>query len=286
MAHRAAIGARRSSAGTVRGELAGMGRYPRKRLGQHFLADAGVARRIVALAQLHGTERVVEIGPGLGALSDILVEQAAELWLIEVDPDLTSRLRERYSDRPLVHVLQADVLAADFVAILGPGDPAVVVANLPYNIASALLTRLLAQPRCFSRLVLMLQREVVERLRAHPGTKDYGVLTVFTQLAAHLRPGLRVGPGAFVPRPKVESEVVVVEPYAEPPVHVEAPAMFTRVVRAAFNQRRKQLANSLRSICEDPVALLRSVGIDPQRRPETLTLDEFAALSNALAARR
>lgn len=269
--------------GAVRRELASMGRHPRKRLGQHFLADKGVAQRIVDLAQLHGTERVVEIGPGLGALTDVLVTRAAELWLIEIDADLAGRLRTQYADRPQVHIVQQDVLKVDFAAVLGAGAPAVVVANLPYNIATAILTALL-EARCFARLVLMLQREVVDRLRAQPGTKDYGALSVYTQLAARLRPGLRVGPEAFVPRPKVESEVIVVEPYAQPPVDVDDPALLNRVVRAAFNQRRKQLANSLRAICNDPAAALRTAHIDPTRRPETLTLTEFAALSDAMAS--
>src|SRR5262249_44577342 len=136
----------------------------------------------------------------------------------------------------------------------------------------------------FSRLVLMMQREVVERLRAAPGSKDYGALSVYTQFAARLRPGLRVAPGAFVPRPKVESEVIIIEPYVTPPVAVADVALFKRVVRTAFNQRRKQLQNSLRPVCRQPSGLLHSVSIDPSRRPETLTLAEFAALSNALHA--
>ena len=272
----------RRPAGAVRQELARMGRYPRKRLGQHFLSDKGVAQRIVALAQLRGTERVVEVGPGLGALTDVLVEHSRELWLIEVDADFTTRLRVQYADRPQVHVVQENVLKVDWGALLGSGEPAVVVANLPYNIATAILTRLL-DARCFARLVLMLQREVADRLRAEPGTKDYGALSVYTQYAARLRPGLRVGPEAFVPRPKVESEVVVVEPYMQPPVTVADPALLNRVVRTAFNQRRKQLGNSLRALSDDPLAVLHAAHIDPMRRPETLTLAEFAAVSNALA---
>jgi 16S rRNA (adenine1518-N6/adenine1519-N6)-dimethyltransferase len=262
--------------------LATLQRRPRKRLGQHFLADTGVARRIVDLAQLTDTERVVEIGPGLGALSALLVERARELWLIEVDADFAARLRTEYAQSPHVHVVEADALRIDFRAMLGVGDPAVVVANLPYNVATAILAVLLDHPDCFSRLVLMLQREVVERLRAAPGTKDYGALSVFTQFEARLRPGLRVAPGAFVPRPKVESEVLVLEPYTTPPVDIADSALFKRIVRTAFNQRRKQLQNSLRPVCTEAAALLRSVDIDPTRRPETLTLAEFAALSNAL----
>jgi 16S rRNA (adenine1518-N6/adenine1519-N6)-dimethyltransferase len=168
--------------------------------------------------------------------------------------------------------------------MLGAGEPAVVVANLPYNVATAILARLVDRPDCFSRLVLMMQREVVERLRAAPGSKDYGALSVYTQFAARLRPGLRVAPGAFVPRPKVESEVIVIEPYVTPPVAVTDPAVFKQVVRTAFNQRRKQLHNSLRAVCADAGALLRRANIDPSRRPETLTLAEFATLANALHA--
>ncbi len=278
-----AFRAGRRPSGAVRRALADMGRHPRKRLGQHFLADTSVARRIIDLAQLRGTEPVVEIGPGLGALTALLVERARELWLIEVDADLAARLQSQYADQPRVHVVRADVLTVDFAALLGTAEPAVAVANLPYNIATAVLTKLL-EARCFSRLVLMLQREVVDRLRAQPGTKDYGALSVYTQFAACLRPGIRVGPEAFVPRPKVESEVIVAEPHAQPPVDVADPAVLHRVVRAVFNQRRKQLGNSLRALCSDPAATLRAARIDPTRRPETLSLGEFAALSDALSS--
>ncbi len=266
--------------GTVRAQLASIGRHPRKRLGQHFLADTGIARRIVELAHVGSADRVVEIGPGLGALSDILVRRAGELWLIEVDPALASHVQARYAAQPHVHVVVADVLRVDFAALLGAGPAAVVVGNWPYNIAAAVLTALLKPPRCFSRMVLMLQREVAARLQAQPGSKDYGVLSVLTQFAAAVRPGMRVGPEAFVPRPKVESAVIIVEPLGQPPVPVTDTARFARVVRTAFNQRRKQLVNSLRSMYADPARTLRAAHIDPTRRPETLTLAEFAALSN------
>lgn len=275
-------GARQSPASSVRSALASLGRHPRKRLGQHFLADGAIAQRIVDLAQLRGAERVVEIGPGLGALSDILARTVRELWLIEVDPHLAGHLQSKYADQLHVHVVEADVLTVDFAALLGTSEGAVVVANLPYNIATAVLAALLAPPRRFARLVLMLQREVVDRLRAQPGTKDYAALSVLTQFAARIRPGMRVGPDAFVPRPKVESEVIVVEPYDRPPVDVADPAMFTRLVRTVFNHRRKQLTNSLRPLCAHAAATLRAAGIDPTRRPETLTLAEFATLSDAL----
>jgi 16S rRNA (adenine1518-N6/adenine1519-N6)-dimethyltransferase len=267
---------------SVRRELAAIGRHPRKRLGQHFLADPQIAQRIVALAAPRA-ERVVEIGPGLGALSDLIVQSAEETWLIEVDADLAERLRSKFTNLPRVHVVEADVLAVDFATLLGPGAAAVLVANLPYNIATAVLAAALAQARYFSRMVLMLQREVVERLVAPPGSKTYGALSILTQFAAQVRTAFRVAPGAFVPRPKVESEVVIVEPYDTPPVAVTDPELFRRLVRAVFTQRRKQLVNSLRSLCSDPAETLARAGIDPKRRPETLSLSKFAALSNALA---
>ena len=270
--------------GTVRRELGDLGRRPRRRLGQNFLAHPAVAQRIVALADLQPQTRIVEIGAGLGALSDVLVDGAGEAWLIEVDAELAARLVDRYRDRPHVHVVRADALTVDFAALLGHGPPATVVANLPYNIATAVLARLLAQGQRFTRLVLMVQREVAERLRAQPGTKDYGTLSVLTQCAARGRTGLRVGPEAFVPRPKVESEVVVVEPLAAPPVAIDDLRRFTQVVKTVFLHRRKQLRNSLRALTADPVAALAAAGIDPTRRPETLTLAEFATLARALDA--
>ncbi len=271
-----------SPVGVVRRQLDAIGRRPRKQLGQHFLADPRIAQRIVDLAQLAATDRVVEIGPGLGALSALLAPRVHQLWLIEVDPVLADRLRTQFVAQPGVQVVAADVLTVDFRTLLGAGEPAVVVANLPYNIGTAVLARLLQSPSCFRRMVLMLQREVAERLRAQPGTKAYGVLSVMTQFAARVQPAMRVGPEAFVPRPNVESEVVVIEPLDRPPVPVADTAAFGRVVRTAFNQRRKQLANSLRPLCTDPGAVLRAAGIDPTRRPETLTLAEFAALADAL----
>src|SRR5262249_45528881 len=238
--------------------------------------------RIVDLAQLRGDERIVEIGPGLGALSRLLAQRARELWLIEVDADLARHLSADFADRPHVHVVTQDVLSVDFGELLGSGAPAVLVANLPANIATAVLTALLAQPGRFSRMVLMLQREVVNRLRARPGGKEYGVLSVFTQLTAHLQRGMRVAPEAFVPRPRVESEVIVVEPRKTPAVAVRDQAAFNRLVRTVFAQRRNQRRNSLRPLCSDAIAVLSRAGIAPPRRPETLTLEEFAALSDAL----
>lgn len=287
MVHRQQKPARKPRAGSgVRGELAAMGRQPRKRLGQHFLSDARIAARIVELASLQPGDRAVEVGPGLGALSDLLVQRVAEAWLIEVDRDLAERLRSQYAPLPHVHVVEADVLRVDFAALLGAQAPAVLIANLPYNIATAVLAAALDQAECFSRMVLMLQREVVERLVAVPGSKVYAALSVLTQFSARVRSVLRVPPQAFVPAPKVESEVIVVEPWSTPPVDVADVKTFRRLVKTVFTQRRKQLANSLRPLCGDAAAVLQRAGIDPMRRPETLSLAEFAALANQLAQPR
>jgi len=270
-------------AAAVRHELARLGRPARKALGQHFLVNAAVVDRIVALADLTpGADRVLEIGPGLGALTARLADRAGTLWLVEVDRDLAARLRETYAAVAHVQVVEADVLGVDFAALLGPGPRAIAVANLPYNIATAVLAALLAQPGCFRRLVVMVQREVAERLRATPGSKTYGALSVLTQAAADVRRGFRVGPDAFVPRPKVDSEVLCLEPYTTPPVAIGDAGGFRRVVLAAFNQRRKQLGNSLAGVLADPVAALHGLGIDPTRRAETLTLAEFAAVAAAV----
>ncbi|MBI3784681.1 MAG: ribosomal RNA small subunit methyltransferase A [Deltaproteobacteria bacterium] len=267
--------------GSVRDELTQLGRGARKSLGQHFLASAETAQRIVALAALRGDERVVEIGPGLGALTSILAATARELWLIELDADFAARLREIYARNPNVHVVEADVLRVDFGELLGTGAPAVVVANLPYNVATAILARLIEQQGCFARFIVMVQREVAERLYAKAGTPAYSALSVLTQVEARVEPGLRLGPGAFVPPPKVESEVIIVTPYDSPPVPIDDLAEFKRLVRTVFTQRRKQLGNSLGQICDDPHRVLAQAGVDPQRRPETLDLAEFARLSAA-----
>jgi len=266
----------------IRRELAAIGRRPRKRLGQHFLGDMQIARQIVDLAALSTTDRAIEIGPGLGALSDVLVQRVRDLWLVEIDPELVQHLRAKYGTLPHVRVVQADALRVDFAAMLGPGSPAVVVANLPYNVATPVLAALLTQANSFARMVLMLQREVVQRLVAQPGSKAYAALSVLTQYAARVRPALRVGPQAFVPRPKVESEVVIVEPYRQPPVAVADAQLFRRLIKTVFSQRRKQLSNSVRALGVDAAAALLQAGIQAARRPETLSLAEFAALANAL----
>lgn len=286
MSARSAVAENRAPAGGQRGgvrrQLAGLGHRPRRSLGQHFLADPGVARRIVDLARITPADPVIEIGPGLGALTELLAANATDLRLVEYDRTLAADLRSRFAAQTHVRVVEADVLQIALEELVQATGGAIVVANLPYNIATAVLVRLLERRRLFPRIVVMVQREVAERLRAAPGSKAYGVLSVLTQIVARVERGFRVPPGAFVPRPAVDSEVVVIEPSAEPRAAVDDLQAFRVLVQTAFGKRRKQLINSLRPLCDRPAELLRSVGIDPTRRPETLSLDELAAVSNAL----
>ncbi|HUI24838.1 MAG TPA: 16S rRNA (adenine(1518)-N(6)/adenine(1519)-N(6))-dimethyltransferase RsmA [Candidatus Kryptonia bacterium] len=280
MARRAAATPR----GYVRRELAAIDRRPRKRLAQHLLADPNVIRRIVGLAELTGNESVLEIGPGLGALTTELAARCRRLCLVELDSDFAARLGERFGDRSDVVVVKQDVLKTDLRALCKA--PTTVIANLPYNISTPVLFKLLDHADLFPRLVLMLQREVANRMRAQANEDEYGALSVAVQFRARVRHGLHVDPAAFVPRPKVQSEVVVIEPYEKLPIAVRDEQMFRRTVRAAFQQRRKQLVNSLAAVSGDPRSALERAGIDPTRRPETLTLAEFAALADAVSAAR
>ncbi|HVN87912.1 MAG TPA: 16S rRNA (adenine(1518)-N(6)/adenine(1519)-N(6))-dimethyltransferase RsmA [Candidatus Binatia bacterium] len=268
--------------GQVRRELAALDRRPRKRLAQHLLADRNIIRRIVDLAELTGAESVLEIGPGLGALTIELAARCAQLVLIELDRDFAARLRERFVDQPHVAVVEGDVLKMDLRARCSA--PTIVVANLPYNISTPVLFTLLDHAELFPRLVLMLQREVAQRMRAQPSDEAYGALSVLVQFRARVRHGLHVDPAAFVPRPKVQSEVVVVEPYAALPIPVRDIRVFRSVVRAAFQQRRKQLVNSIATVTNNAAGVLRAADIDPTRRPETLSLREFGRLADAIAA--
>jgi len=266
----------------TREALDGLGVRPRRRLGQNFLVAEHVVEKIVALAAPDG-RAVVEIGPGTGALSDALAARAAKLCLVEIDPRMAERLRDRYAGSANVEVVNADALDVDFARLLGDRDRAIAVGNLPYSVGSQILLRLLEARAVFERLVLMLQREVAERVIARPGTRAYGTLSLWTALYGEPVIALRVAPGAFVPRPKVDSAVVSIRLATEPRVHLVNEARFRDVVRRSFAQRRKTLRAALSSVTSS--AEIERAGIDPRRRGETLSLAEFATLANSLAAR-
>jgi 16S rRNA (adenine1518-N6/adenine1519-N6)-dimethyltransferase len=256
---------------------------PKKRFGQNFLHDSSVVERILTAAAVDAGARVLEIGPGLGALTERLLEQGAEMTVMEVDRELAARLVERGEPKLTVH--QGDALRLDWPTLLS-APPYRLVANLPYNISSQILFKILDHHRLFSRLVLMFQKEVGDRLCASPGGRDYGILSVFCQLWFDVKRVTVVHPGAFFPPPKVQSVVLCFDPLAAPRVPVAAEPFFRRVVKGSFSQRRKTLRNALvgSGFAAGLDEALSAADIDPGRRGETLSLAEFARLSDCLAA--
>lgn len=259
---------------------------PNRRLGQNFLVDTEIAQRIVALAGVRKEDWVVEIGPGLGSLTRWLLPQCRGVWAIERDPSLVARLQQDHavSRGPGELVLVcADALQVDYRQLaerLGGGRLR-LVANLPYCISSPLLFLLLAQRDAVDDMVFMLQKEVVDRLVAIPGSKEYGILTVQCALWMEAERLLSVPPESFRPRPRVDSAVVHLRMRRHSLVAVADEERFTAVVRAAFGQRRKTLANALRQLAAPGGAVdwLVAAEIDPGRRAETLSLAEFARLA-------
>jgi 16S rRNA (adenine1518-N6/adenine1519-N6)-dimethyltransferase len=256
----------------------------RRALGQHFLRDAGLARAIVDLVAPTPRDLVVEIGPGDGALTGELARRAGRVIALEVDRELLERLRRRLPDVEVVH---ADARTWEYGALQRPdGGRVLVVGNLPYSVSKPIVAALLEARGAIDALALMLQREVAERLAAPPGGKVYGALSVLAQSVCEIELALRVPPGAFRPPPKVESAVVRLTPLTRPRVPPELEARFREVVRAAFAQRRKTLANALAAGLGRPLAEVReaatAAGIDPGRRAETLKIAEFVALSARL----
>lgn len=254
----------------------------RKRFGQNFLRDPNIIRAIIVAAQLQPEDRVVEIGPGQGALTHSIAPNVAHMDLMEIDRDLAAEWKDATPAGVVVHTGDAlQLVWEDFLT----HPPYKLVANLPYNISSPILFKIIEQRHLFSTLVLMFQKEVAQRLRAHPGTKNYGILTVLCQLWFDVEPVINVPPQAFTPRPKVDSEVLRFVRRAQPRAAVEDAGQFKRVVKAAFAQRRKTLRNSLTSQGFAPEvvdAAAAHLSIDLKRRGETLNLAEFAALSHAL----
>ncbi len=256
-------------------------------LGQHFLRDESVARRIVELVRPGPRDLVVEIGPGRGALTASLAGAAGRLLAFEVDPALAASLRERFAAAPRVEIRDADARSLDY-AILPAArpDPAgrvLVAGNLPYSVAKPILMALVESGPAIDEMTLMLQKEVAERLAAAPGSKVYGSLSVLTQVACDVSLAFRVPPGAFSPPPQVDSAVVHLRVRSAPPVPIADRARFNAVVRAAFSQRRKNLPNALAAglglALERARTLVAAAGIDPGRRAETLSLAEFASLA-------
>ena len=257
----------------------------RKRFGQHFLHEAGVIRRIIAAIAAGPGDRLIEIGPGRGALTDPLLAAADALTVIEIDRELAFSLRATAASRPGLTVIEADALTVDYGAIASAcsGRALRLVGNLPYNISSPLLFHLLASSASILDMHFMLQKEVVDRMTAAPGSRTYGRLSVSVAARAQATALFDVAPGAFTPPPRVMSAVVRIRPRA-PAFTIDDSAWFDQIVTAAFGKRRKTLANALRAYLDS--AAIKACDVDPGERAERLHAADFARLANAAAAIR
>jgi 16S rRNA (adenine1518-N6/adenine1519-N6)-dimethyltransferase len=250
-----------------------MKQQARKRFGQNFLVDDALITRIIQTIGPQPGELIIEIGPGREALTGPLLASAADLVVVEIDRDLVARLAERH---PQLEVVCADALRVDFPA-LAAGRPYRLVGNLPYNISTPLMFHLLAQAPAPVDMHFMLQKEVVQRLVAGPGGKDYGRLSLMAQNLASIESLLAVPPEAFEPRPRVDSAVVRLRPRPQPLVPQQFQAAFSELVARAFTMRRKTIRNGLRELLS--VQQIEAAGVDPGSRPEQLGLDEFLLLA-------
>ncbi len=257
-----------------------MSHIARKRFGQNFLHDVGVIQHIVSLVGPEPGQHIVEIGPGKGALTQYLLKETDVLDVIELDRDLIPVLERVCAGLGELRIHSADVLRFDFAALATDGRPLRLVGNLPYNISTPLLFHVLEKVQCVQDMHFMLQKEVVQRMAASPGDPDYGRLSVMIQYYCYVDPLFLVDPDAFSPAPKVESMVVRLVPHTEPRVQVTSTTHFAAVVKQAFAQRRKTLRNTLKGLLSEDQ--IRAQGIDPTLRAETLSLEQFAKLSNAL----
>ena len=261
---------------------------PRKKLGQNFLIQERVIESILGLLDLDDNAQIVEIGPGLGFLTRRLVERAAKVWAVEVDATLVDRLRRSdFAANTNFELIHGDVLEVPLPDKL-PNRKVQLVGNLPYSISTPVLFRILEWHKRFSNVVVMVQKEVADRIAGKPGTKDYGTLSVWCQVHGKITDKVGVSPEAFFPRPRVRSTVLKIELFPEPRAAAEEMSILRGLVRAAFGQRRKTLTNALAAWMKDGrdeiEDFLRSQAIDPRRRGETLSVDEFVKL--ARAARR
>ena len=260
-------------------------RSKRKALGQHFLRDPNIVRKMMAVADIHPDETVVEIGPGRGVLTRALNETGAKVFAIELDRSLDEPLQKEFKDSPNVRIIHADALTYPFEDLPAPFA---VVANLPYSISTPLLFRLLELRSRVSRMVLMLQLEVARRIVAREGGKEYGLLSVGVQFYAEPRLEFIVPRGCFSPKPKVDSAVIRLRIRPTPRVTVKDEAFFFHVVRAGFGHRRKSLRNALKDggfpadAVEQALSAASITAGNPQRRAETLSIEEFARLADKL----
>jgi len=263
-----------------------------KRFGQNFLTDQRIIHRIIETLEPRADETIVEIGPGKGALTAPLLERAGFLVAIEFDRNLIPLLSEKFREQKNFKLVESDALVTDFCEVIRPASQARIVANLPYNVATAILQCLIEQRHCLSELVVMLQKEVVDRIIARPGTAERGYLSVFVQWYCETEELFEIAPGAFRPAPKVWSRVIRLTLRSTAAAPVRNEKLLWQVVSAGFGQRRKTMLNNLRNAPSPLQEVIKSHGgasivlcqaeVDLQRRAETLTLDEWARIAQTL----
>lgn len=264
-----------------------------KKFGQNFLIDSHVLDKIIAAADITKEDCVVEIGPGIGTLTQYLAEAAREVISVEIDRMLIPILEETLADYPNVTVINQDILKVDLEELIrehNQGRPVKVVANLPYYITTPIIMSLFERHVPVSSITVMVQKEVAERMQAGPGTKDYGALSLAVQYFSKPYIAANVPPNCFMPRPKIGSAVIRLTCHEKPPVEVAQEQMMFKIIRASFNQRRKTMVNGLRNSPEIPFTkeeiqnALGQMGLSESIRGEALTLEQFAALTNHLCA--
>jgi len=260
-----------------------LGHQARKRFGQNFLHDEHVIDQIIQSIHPQPHDKIVEIGPGLGALTEPLLEASnGHLDVVELDRDLVPILRTKFFNYPELTIHESDALKFDFNQLATDDRPLRIVGNLPYNISTPLIFHLLESIEHLKDMHFMLQKEVVERMAASPGTSAYGRLSIMTQYYCKVQPLFLVGPESFDPAPKVESAIVRLTPHQKLPYPAKDVGRLQSIIKTAFTKRRKTLSNALKGIIEAPD--IQALGIDTSVRPENVSLQQYVALANFLTA--
>jgi len=278
---------------TVRKILRDYGIRPKKSLGQSFLEDKNVINKILVISDIREDDTVVEIGAGVGLMTELVAQRANKVVALDIDPRMIAILRERLAAYDHVDIIQADVLEYDFslVSTESASQKIKVIGNIPYNISSQILFQLLAYRHCISSMILMFQKELADRLIAHPGTKDYGIPTVFVSMFTECSREMVVPRGCFYPQPEITSAVMKMIVRRDPLIDIKDHQLFSKIVKTAFSKRRKTLLNNLRSShvlgysVVDIMSSLQNAGIEGNRRAETLTAEELGRLSNVLLSK-
>ncbi|MGE5626761.1 MAG: 16S rRNA (adenine(1518)-N(6)/adenine(1519)-N(6))-dimethyltransferase RsmA [Solirubrobacterales bacterium] len=256
-----------------------------KSLGQNFLIDDTVLEDIIDASEINSSDFVIEIGPGVGTLTKLLLKKAKKVCAIELDTDLIPILNEELKEFENFQIIHNDALKVDFSEIIGDEKNVKVVANLPYYVTTPIISKLITEKNNISSITIMIQKEVAERIAAKPNTKEYGAITVLVQYYCTVDKIRKVSPNSFIPKPKVDSMVIKLNKMDEPKCSVENQDLFFKVVRESFNMRRKTLSNSLKNLGltkENLNLAFENAGIDPKRRGETLSIEEFGKLSDCI----